>query len=360
MSIGWNFDNTYRRLPEEFYSVLDPVPVKKPEWVLLNSRLAKTLGLHFSKAEPSLLAAIFTGNRLPEGAEPLAQAYAGHQFGHFTMLGDGRAIVIGEQITPDGKRYDLQLKGSGRTPYSRSGDGRATLYSMLREYLISEALYHLGVPASGSLAVAETGEPVSREIVHPGAVLTRVASSHIRIGTFEYASRFLSREKLCDFLNYTISRHYPDLNKTGNTALNFLKRVAEKHQNLVIEWMRTGFIHGVLNTDNMSICGETIDFGPCAFMNVFHTSTAFSSVDTHRRYSFGNQPGIIQWNLSVLAETMLPFIDQDEEKAREAAEEVIESFKPRFMEAWYRMMGSKLGFKETGKQEKRLTDRILS
>ena len=338
---GWHFDNTYKNLPQDFYSIVDPMPVEKPELILLNSRLTDKLGLDFSKSEPDALASIFAGNHLPEGAEPISQAYAGHQFGHFTMLGDGRAIVIGEHLSTDGKRYDIQFKGSGRTPYSRSGDGRATLYSMLREYLISESLHHLGIPTSGSLAVAETGQPVYRETVHPGAVLTRVASSHIRIGTFEYASRFLSRKKQQEFLDYTIARHYPDLEETENKALGLLKRVAEKQLNLVLEWMRTGFIHGVLNTDNISISGESIDFGPCAFMNSFDPSTAFSSVDINKRYAFSNQPGIIQWNLAILAGTLLPFIDDDEEKAREMAQEVIQEFEPRFKDDWDRMMGEK-------------------
>jgi serine/tyrosine/threonine adenylyltransferase len=360
MNTCWNFDNTYKNLPQDFYSIVDPMPVEKPELILLNSRLTDKLGLDFSETEPDALASIFAGNQLPEGAEPISQAYAGHQFGHFTMLGDGRAIVIGEHLSTDGKRYDIQFKGSGRTPYSRSGDGRATLYSMLREYLISESLHHLGIPTSGSLAVAETGQPVYRETIHPGAVLTRVASSHIRIGTFEYASRFLSRKKQQEFLDYTIDRHYPDLEETENKALGLLKRVAEKQLYLVLEWMRTGFIHGVLNTDNMSISGESIDFGPCAFMNSFDPSTAFSSVDINKRYAFSNQPGIIQWNLAILAGTLLPFIDDDEEKAREMAQGVIQEFEPRFKDKWYRMMGKKLGFSKLAKQEKDLTDHLIT
>ena len=327
---------------------------------LLNTRLAKELGLDFSDADSADLASLFTGNRLPDGADPISQAYAGHQFGHFTMLGDGRAIVIGEHLSPDNKRFDIQFKGSGRTPYSRSGDGRATLYSMLREYLISEALYHLRIPASGSLAVAETGMPVYRETVHPGAVLTRVASGHIRFGTFEYAARFLKPEKRRELLNYTLSRHYPDLADHDNQALELLKRVSEKHLNLVTEWMRVGFIHGVMNTDNMSISGESIDFGPCAFMNGFSPDTAFSSVDMNKRYAFSNQPGIAQWNLAIFAGTLLPFIDDDEEKAREAAQEVISVFEPRFREAWYRMMGKKIGFQHVGQSETERIDRLIS
>ena len=356
----WNFDNTYKNLPQDFYSIVDPVPVEKPELMLLNSRLTDKLGLDFSEIEPDALASIFTGNQLPDGAEPISQAYAGHQFGHFTMLGDGRAIVIGEHLSKDGKRYDIQFKGSGRTPYSRSGDGRATLYSMLREYLISESLHHLGIPTSGSLAVAETGQPVYRETIHPGAVLTRVASSHIRIGTFEYASRFLSRKKLSGLLDYVVSRHYPDLEESENRALGLLKRVAQKQLNLVLEWMRTGFIHGVLNTDNMSISGEAIDFGPCAFMNSFDPSTAFSSVDMNKRYAFSNQPGIVKWNLSIFAGTLLPLIDDDQEKAKKSAQEVIQEFEPRFNDNWYRMMGKKLGFSKLGKQEKDLTDQLIT
>ncbi len=360
MSIGWNFDNTYQKLSSDFYSRVEPMPAEKPKLTLLNTRLAKELGLDFSDADPADLASLFTGNRLPDGAQPISQAYAGHQFGHFTMLGDGRAIVIGEHLSPDNKRFDIQFKGSGRTPYSRSGDGRATLYSMLREYLISEALYHLRIPASGSLAVAETGMPVYRETVHPGAVLTRVASSHIRFGTFEFAARFLSLEQRLELLNYTISRHYPDLADHDNQALELLKRVAEKHLNLVTEWMRVGFIHGVMNTDNMSISGESIDFGPCAFMNGFNPATAFSSVDMNKRYAFSNQPGIAQWNLAIFAGTLLPFIDNDEEKARQAAQDVISAFEPRFRETWYRMMGNKLGFQHVGPSETEQIDRLIS
>lgn len=360
MNTGWNFDNTYRKLSPDFYSILEPFPADKPELALLNSRLVDELGLDFSETNPAELASMFTGNQLPAGAEPIAQAYAGHQFGHFTMLGDGRALVIGEHITPNGNRYDIQFKGSGRTPYSRSGDGRGTLYSMLREYLISESLYHLGIPTSGSLAVAETGQPVYRETVHSGAVLTRVATTHIRNGTFEYVARFLSRDHLREFLDYVISRHYPALSESDNKALDLLKRVAEKQMKLVIEWMRIGFIHGVLNTDNMSIIGESIDFGPCAFMNAYDPSTTFSSIDMNNRYAFSNQPAIVQWNLAVFAGALLPLIDDDEEKAREAAQEVIQDFEPRCKEAWYRMMGNKLGFRESGQHEKELIDQLIA
>lgn len=360
MNQSWNFDNTYTKLSPDLYSRVEPIPAEKPELILLNTRLAKKMGLDFSKADLPELASIFTGNQLPDGAEPISQAYAGHQFGHFTMLGDGRAIVLGEHLAPDGQRYDIQFKGSGRTPYSRSGDGRATLYSMLREYIISEALYHLGISASGSLAVAKTGLPVYREIVHPGAVLTRVASSHIRIGTFEYVARYLPRKEQEEFLNYTIKRHCPKFEKTDNKALRLLKYVADKHLDLVIEWMRIGFIHGVLNTDNMSISGESIDFGPCAFMNAFDPSTAFSSVDINKRYAFSNQPGIVQWNLAVFAGTLLSFIDDDQNKAREIAQDVIKAFEASFKEKWYCMMGAKLGFRESGDQENELADQLVS
>ena len=404
MKFGWNFDNTYRRLPEGFYSVLNPVPVPDPRLVLFNTRLARELGLDDDGVElqgqdpinggsdelasqrksgslkesaslkksdslkkPGLFQepkssvesdSVFAGNQIPKGAEPIAQAYAGHQFGHFTMLGDGRAIVLGEHCTGDGKRYDIQLKGSGQTPYSRRGDGRATLYSMLREYLISESLVHLGIPATQSLAVAETGLPVYRETVHRGAVLTRVASSHLRFGTFEYVRHFRPPEELSQLLDYAVSRHYAGLK--GNIALDFLTAVAQKHIKLVLEWMRTGFIHGVLNTDNMSISGETMDFGPCAFLNAYDPATAFSSVDTHGRYAFGNQPGIVQWNLAVLAGTLLHLIDKDEKKAEEKALEVIQNVQPDYIQGWYRMMARKLGFDAAGKNENELTDSLLS
>jgi uncharacterized protein YdiU (UPF0061 family) len=327
---NWQIENTYAKLPAAFFTLQQPVPVAKPAIVFFNERLANDLGLGFLNEEEENIAGYFSGNKIPEGAQPLAQAYAGHQFGHFTMLGDGRAILLGEQIDPRGKRFDIQLKGSGQTPYSRRGDGRATLYSMLREYLISESMYHLGIPTTRSLSVVSTGEKVYREEVHNGAVLTRTANSHIRVGTFEYARRFCSAEDLRALTNYTIQRHYPEITDTDNPALELLKAVMHKQIDLMVNWMRVGFIHGVMNTDNMSIAGETIDYGPCAFMNAYNPRTVFSSIDTRGRYAFGNQPYIAQWNLTVFASALLPIISENQQKAVDLVKEVIEGFKEKF------------------------------
>jgi len=326
----FNFDNTYLALPGELFTVCPPTPVSQPQLVAFNDSLANELGLSTSNIQPDELADIFSGNVLPEGAASLAQAYSGHQFGHFSRLGDGRALLLGEQITPDGRRYDLQLKGSGPTPYSRRGDGLATLSAMLREYLISEAMHALGIPTTLSLAVVVTGEPVYREQVQPGAVLTRVAKSHIRVGTFEHISQFSSVETLKVFTEYVLKRHYPELLQTENPVLSFLQKVIEKQTDLIVSWMRVGFIHGVMNTDNMAVSGETIDYGPCAFMNAYKPETVFSSIDTGGRYAFGNQPEMALWNLTRLAESLLPLIDTDIKKAIAKAEDVLNSFQHLF------------------------------
>ncbi len=266
--INWNFDNSYSRLSDVFKENIDPVSVKNPELVLLNEDLAETLELNFSKISRNELSSLFTGNSLPNGSNSIAQAYAGHQFGHFTMLGDGRAVLIGEHITSKNKRYDIQFKGSGKTSFSRSGDGRAALGPMLREYIISEAIHHLNIPSTRSLAVAKTGEKIIREKPLKGAVLTRVALSHIRVGTFQYIAARENIEDLKILLNYVINRHYPQINNSKNKALQLLEVVMNKQIDLVIDWMRVGFIHGVMNTDNMSISGETIDYGPCRFFSI--------------------------------------------------------------------------------------------
>lgn len=356
----WQLENTYATLPPVFFSLQPSVQVAKPEIVCFNTRLADALGLGFLNHGKEDLAHYFSGNKTPDGAEPLAQAYAGHQFGHFTMLGDGRAILLGEQIDPTGKRFDIQLKGSGQTRYSRRGDGRATLYSMLREYLISESMHHLGIPTSRSLAVVSTGEQVFRETVHKGAVLTRIADSHIRVGTFEYARNYCSIEDLQALTNYTIERHFPEKKDSDNPALHLLKAVMHKQIDLVVHWMRVGFIHGVMNTDNMSIAGETIDYGPCAFMNSYSPSTVFSSIDTQGRYAFGNQPHIAQWNLAMFASALLPVISENQEKAVELATEVIDGFKNAFVEKWYRMMFGKLGISHPEEKDKALVDDFLA
>ena len=311
---GFTFEHTYTKLPEVFFTRHDPVPVATPKIVILNQELACSMGLDFSGLSENDKAILFAGNRLPDNAKPYAQAYAGHQFGHFTMLGDGRAIVWGEHITPDKKRLDVQFKGAGRTPYSRSGDGRAALGPMLREYIISEAMHALQIPTTRSLAVVQTGEPVMRQTPLPGAILTRVASSHIRVGTFEFAAAQNSQDLIQSLMDYTIERHYPNLIESDQKAIALLKAVILRQADLIIEWMRVGFIHGVMNTDNMTLSGETIDYGPCAFMDAYDPKTVFSSIDHRGRYAYANQPRITQWNIARLAEALLPLIDDDEKK----------------------------------------------
>ncbi|NLB42873.1 MAG: hypothetical protein GX815_11580, partial [Clostridiales bacterium] len=265
--IGWNLDNSYMHLPDKFYTQMEPTPVSSPNMIILNNSLAEALGLNPEYLLSDEGVSVLAGKNIPDGASPIAQAYAGHQFGHFTMLGDGRAILLGEQITPEGKRYDVQLKGSGRTPYSRGGDGRAAVGPMLREYIISEALFNLGIPTTRSLAVVSTGEDIVRETLLPGAILTRLASSHIRVGTFEYISAYGSQEELQKLADYAIQRHYPDISIDENKYLKFISEVVKRQAELITEWQLVGFIHGVMNTDNMTISGESIDFGPCAFMD---------------------------------------------------------------------------------------------
>ena len=296
--IGWRFDNSYARLPESFYVPIQPVPVQTPEVAILNHALAESMGLNLGVLSEDAAAMLFSGNALPEGAEPIAQAYAGHQFGNFTMLGDGRAILLGEHVTPNGDRFDIQFKGSGRTPFSRRGDGRAALAPMLREYIISEAMFALGIPTTRSLAVVTTGETVLRETSLQGAILTRVAASHVRVGTFEYIARKEGAEGIKTLADYVIRRHYPELIEAENPYLELLNVVIKRQASLVSHWLLVGFIHGVMNTDNMAISGETIDYGPCAFMDAFDPQTVFSSIDYHGRYCYGNQSHIAQWNLA--------------------------------------------------------------
>lgn len=342
-NIGWNFDNSYTLLPKQLISKVLPTTVKNPNIIIINHSLAQQLGLNFSSLNNNQLARLFTGNDIPEGSDPLAQAYAGHQFGHLVILGDGRAIVLGEHITPTNQRYDIQFKGSGRTPYSRGGDGKAALGPMLREYIISEAMYHLNIKTTRSLAVATTGENVMRETVLPGAILTRVAESHIRVGTFEYVAIKRDIPTLKKLLQYSIERHYPEIKDLDKQAPEFLKLVLEKQIDLITDWMRVGFIHGVMNTDNMAISGESIDFGPCAFMDYYNPKTVFSSIDHHGRYAFGNQPSIAQWNLARLADAILPLLDEDQNKAIEVGEGIIHSFKEKYEKKFHKMMKKKLG-----------------
>lgn len=344
--LGWHFDNSYARLPEGLFSRVGPTPVKEPRLVLFNTALAIQLGLRTNGIDQAAIAPLLAGNELPIGAEPVAQAYAGHQFGHFTMLGDGRAILLGEQLTPAGERFDIQLKGSGTTPYSRRGDGRATLRAMLREYLMSEAMHHLGIPTSRSLAVVRTGQTVMREEANDGAVLTRVAASHIRVGTFEYARHFLPVDELRALLEHTIQRHHPEAADAENPALELLRSMMRGQIALIVHWMRVGFIHGVMNTDNMGLACETFDYGPCAFMNAYDPATVFSSIDTGGRYAFGNQPAIAHWNLSVLGGALLPLIHANEEEAVALAQAVLDEFLALFRAAHLRMACAKLGIAE--------------
>ena len=342
-NMNWNFDNSYSRLSDVFKEHIEPIAVKNPELVLMNKDLVEELNLDFSKIDKNELAALFTGNILPEGSNAIAQAYAGHQFGHFTMLGDGRAVLIGEHLTKNNERYDIQFKGSGKTAFSRNGDGRAALGPMLREYIISEAMHHLNIPSTRSLAVAKTGEEIMRETPLQGAILTRVASSHIRVGTFQYVAARNKKDELEILLNYVIKRHYPELINSNNKALDLLKVLIDKQIDLVVNWMRVGFIHGVMNTDNMTISGETIDYGPCAFMDTYDPKTVFSSIDKMGRYAYCNQPAITKWNLSRFAECLIPLIDDDEDKAIKSATELIETFGKKYEEKWLNMMRSKLG-----------------
>lgn len=340
---GFHFDNTYARLPESFFSLLDPTPVPSPRAVLFNEPLAKLLGLDSEALQSERGIAILAGNENPPGGLPLAQAYAGHQFGYFTMLGDGRAILMGEQLTPQGERYDLQLKGCGRTPYSRGGDGKATLGPMLREYIVSEAMAALRIPTTRSLAVVTTGERVYRETSLPGAVLTRVAQSHLRVGTFQYVAGRRVEGELRILADYAIRRHYPSAEQKPNKYLAFFGDVIRAQASLLAQWMLVGFIHGVMNTDNMTISGETIDYGPCAFMDAFDPATVFSSIDQQGRYAYSNQPKIAAWNLARFAETLLPLLDEDQEKARDMAEAELKDFSTQYNQHFLAGMRNKLG-----------------
>jgi uncharacterized protein YdiU (UPF0061 family) len=360
MTIGWHFDNTYSKLSDTFKEKVKPTPVHSPELVVLYDQLAKDLTLDFSKVEKKDLSQIFSGNTLPEGSSTLAQAYAGHQFGHFTMLGDGRAVLLGEHLVNNTNRFDIQFKGSGRTSFSRNGDGRAVLGPMLREYIISEAIHALKIPTTRSLAVVKTGEKIVRENLLPGAILTRVASSHIRVGTFQYIAAKQNINDLNTLVDYTINRHYPEIKYSKNKALDLLNLVMERQCKLVVNWMRVGFIHGVMNTDNMAISGETIDYGPCAFMDNYNPKTVFSSIDKFGRYSFSNQPPITKWNLSRFAECLIPLIDNNEDKAIQLATEAIDNFQNIYEEKWLNMMRDKLGLFGKTKDDKKLIDDLLT
>ena len=338
------FSNSYARLPEHFFARLSPTPVARPRLITFNELLASELGVDTRGLEPDGLAAMFAGNVMPPGAEPIAMAYAGHQFGNFVpQLGDGRAILLGEVLDRNGERRDVQLKGAGRTPFSRRGDGRGALGPVLREYLVSEAMHALGIPTTRALAAVSTGEPVYRDRQLPGAVLTRVASSHIRVGTFQYFAARGDREAVERLADYVIDRHFPDARDAERPRLALLQAVVERQALLIARWMHVGFIHGVMNTDNTALSGETIDFGPCAFMDSYDPATAFSAIDDLGRYAYGNQPTIAQWNLARFAESLLPLLDPSLERAVELANEAIFAFTSRFQEHWLAGMRDKLG-----------------
>jgi uncharacterized protein YdiU (UPF0061 family) len=356
---GWRLEHTYAELPQLFHSPAPPTAVREPHLVAFNRPLATALGL-----EPEALAgpegaAIFAGNALPDGGRPIAQAYAGHQFGHFTALGDGRAILLGEQITPSGDRLDIQLKGAGQTRFSRRGDGRAALGPMLREYVISEAMHALGIPTTRSLAVVTTGEPVYRETVLQGAVLTRVAASHIRVGTMQWAAAHDDPGAGRALADYTRARHYPELAGSPDPHFALFEAILERQASLIARWQLVGFVHGVMNTDNMALSGETIDYGPCAFMDTYHPDTVFSSIDHGGRYAYGNQPTIAQWNLARLAEAMLPLFDPDVERAVERASAALDRFPEVFGQYWLDGMRAKLGLFTPEDDDKALVDDLL-
>ncbi|MFJ5714727.1 YdiU family protein [Neobacillus sp. NPDC093127] len=357
---GWNFDNSYARLPKSFFSSVNPTAVRSPKLIIFNHTLAKSLGLNDEALRSEEGASFLAGNQIPEGASPLAQAYAGHQFGHFTMLGDGRAILLGEQITPTGNRVDIQLKGPGRTPYSRGGDGRAALGPMLREYIISEAMHALGIPTTRGLAVVTTGESVIRETELPGAILTRVAASHLRVATFQYVAKWGTVEELRVLADYTLNRHFPDVEADEGRYLSLLQEVIKRQAMLISKWQLVGFIHGVMNTDNMAISGETIDYGPCAFMDEYDPDTVFSSIDRNGRYAYGNQPYIGGWNLARFAETLLPLLHEDQDEAVNLAQAAISGYMEQYKSNWLAGMRAKLGIFNEEAEDESLIENLLT
>jgi serine/tyrosine/threonine adenylyltransferase len=335
---------SYADLPPAFHSACAPVPVAQPSLLLYNDALDAALGLHLAQHSQEARGQLLSGNALPISGAPLAQAYAGHQFGHFAVLGDGRAHLLGEGRTADGRLFDIALKGSGRTPYSRGGDGRAALKPMLREYLISEAMAGLGIASTRSLAVIVTGEQVLREEALPGAILVRVAHSHIRVGTFAYAAALQDKAALEALTHYTLARHMPDGLAAANPALTLLRHAIKVQAKLVAQWMSVGFVHGVMNTDNMTLSGETIDYGPCAFMDAYDPACVFSSIDRQGRYAYGNQPRIAQWNLARLAQALLPLLDADAEAAAVVAQAAVDDFPALYQAAYMAAICQKLGF----------------
>ncbi|NGP45620.1 YdiU family protein [Bacillaceae bacterium SIJ1] len=358
-TIGWSLKNSYMKLPQTFYEETHPEPALHPHLVAFNETLAQSLGLDAQQLKESEGIAVLSGSRIPEKSQSIAQAYAGHQFGHFTMLGDGRAVLLGEQITPAGERFDIQLKGAGRTTFSRGGDGRAALGPMLREYIISEAMHALGIPTTRGLAVVKTGLPVHRERPLQGAVLIRVAASHIRVGTFQYAAAREASDELKKLADYVIDRHYPEVKDAENPYHELFRHVIDRQASLVAKWQLVGFIHGVMNTDNMTISGETIDYGPCAFMDTYDPKTVFSSIDQQGRYAYQNQPGIAEWNLARFAETLLPLFHDDTERAVDIAQDLLATFASRFHRYWMKGMRNKLGLSNERQEDRDLIKDLL-
>jgi uncharacterized protein YdiU (UPF0061 family) len=362
-AVQFHFDNTYARLPERFYARVDPTPVGAPHLIKLNVELARQLNLDPAALQSESGVEILAGNRLAEGSKPIAEAYAGHQFGHFVpQLGDGRAILLGEVIGRDGKRYDIQLKGPGRTPFSRGGDGRAAFGPVLREYIVSEAMAALGVPTTRALAAVSTGDRVLRERALPGAVLTRVAASHMRVGTFQYFAARQDTEAIGILADYAIARHYPEARDAKQPYRAFLDGAVARHASLVAQWMSFGFIHGVMNTDNTSISGETIDYGPCAFMETYDPATVFSSIDRQGRYAYGNQPGIALWNLARLAETLMPLLEREagsEQAALGSANEALAAFASAYETARLSRFRRKLGLLTEHEEDTALIEDLL-
>lgn len=357
---GLNLENSYVSLPEIFFTRQSPSCVPSPKLVILNYPLITSLGLNAEVLQSTDGVDMLAGNKIPEASISIAQAYAGHQFGHFTMLGDGRALLIGEHITPLGERVDIQLKGSGKTKYSRGGDGKATLGPMLREYIISEAMNALEIPTTRSLAVVTTGDSIMRETKLPGAILTRVSTSHIRVGTFEYVSRWGTVEELKVLADYTLKRHFKEGDNKDNRYLFLLQEVIKKQAELIAKWQLVGFVHGVMNTDNMAISGETIDYGPCAFMDIYDPETVFSSIDIYGRYSYGNQPNIAAWNISRFAETLLPLLHIDQNEAIRIAENEISYFTKLYKRNWLSGMRAKLGIFNQEFKDEYLIEELLS
>ncbi|RUO23944.1 YdiU family protein [Aliidiomarina minuta] len=356
----FNVDNSYQRLPDSFFKRTTPTPVADPQWISFNQPLADQLDLpqQYWASDEGLQ--LFAGNSLPDWSDPVAQGYAGHQFANFVaQLGDGRAILLAEIIDKQKRRFDIQLKGAGTTAYSRGGDGRSPIGPVIREYLLSEAMHVLGVPTTRALAAVATGETVHRDVPQPGAILTRVASSHIRIGTFQFIAAHQGTGKVQVLADYVINRHYPDCKSAERPYLAMLEAVIQKQAELVSHWMSLGFIHGVMNTDNMSISGETIDYGPCAFIDNYHPDALFSSIDRGGRYAYSNQPKVAQWNLARLAECLVPLIDKDEEKAVELATEALKTFSQTYEDLWLTRMAAKIGIREPQPEDRALLNELL-